>query len=142
MRGRRPVWKDVAQMAAAAAAMHFRPRHAMAAVIGALDGAFEGIIKTRPTGAALEFLGRHEKALSAAGAHEGAGAFFMVERAASRRLRAMRAHHSILFRGEKAPPLFIVMGDFKLYALHGPSLPWGSRIKPHTSKFATFNAFS
>ena len=81
-------------MAAAAAAMHFRPRHAMAGVIGVLDGAFEGIVKARPAGAALEFFGRHEKPLSTAGAHEGAGAFFKVKGATSRCLRAMRAHDS------------------------------------------------
>ena len=112
----------MAQMAAAAAAMHFRPGHAVASILAVLDGAFEGIVKTRPAGAALEFLFRHEERLSAAGAHEGAGAFFIVEGAASRGLRAMRAHHSILFRREKAPPFFIGMGDFKRLAWHDHNL--------------------
>jgi hypothetical protein len=123
MRRRRPIRKNMAQMAAAAAAMHLGAYHAMAPIPALLDGAFAGIVKTRPASAAIEFFARHEKALSAAGAHEGAGAFFMVEGAAARRLRAMRAHHSILFRREKAPPFFICMGYVKRLALHGHSLP-------------------
>src|ERR1700730_26643 len=124
MRRRRPVWKDVAQMAAAAAAMHFRPRHAMAAVIGVLDGAFEGIVKTRPAGAALEFLFRREERPSASRANKYARPLFMVEDAASRCLSAMRAHDPILFRRKQTPPFFIGMGHVKQLALHDTPLPW------------------
>jgi hypothetical protein len=116
---RRPIRKDVAQMAAAAAAMHLRPRHAMASILGALHGAFEGIVEARPAGAAFEFFGRDEKALATSGADEGAGSLFMIQGAAAGRLRTMRAHDSILFRREKAPPLFLGMGDFKSFAWHG-----------------------
>ena len=45
MRRRRAVWKEVAEMAAAAAAMHLRPGHAMASILGALKGAFDGIVE-------------------------------------------------------------------------------------------------
>jgi hypothetical protein len=53
----------------------------------------------------------------------------------------MRAHDSILFRREKAPPFFIGMGHLKRLALHGLSLPWGLRIKPHTSAKALIHAY-
>ena len=49
---------------------------------------------------------------------EGAGALFMIQGAAAGRLRTMRAHDSILFRREKAPPLFLGMGNFKSFAWH------------------------
>jgi hypothetical protein len=97
------------QMAAAAAAMYFRPRHAMASILGALNGAFKRIVKARPAGAAVEFLARHEEALPTAGADESATTLFMIEGATAGRLRAMRAHDSILFRREKAPPLFVAL---------------------------------
>src|SRR3984893_780207 len=109
--------ESVAQMAAAAAAMHLRPRNAMASILGALHGAFEGIVEARPAGAAFEFFGRDEKTLATSGADEGAGALFMIQGAAAGRLRTMRAHDSILFRREKAPPLFLGMGDFKKFCL-------------------------
>jgi len=124
---RRSVRKDMAQMTAAAAATHLGPRHAMASIPGVLDRAFEGIVKTRPAGAALEFFGGSEERLSASRANKYARPLFMIEGAASRCLRAMRTHHSILFWREKAPPFFIGMGHVKRPALHGPSLPWGFR---------------
>src|ERR1700730_3843937 len=51
-----------------------------------------------------------------------------------RRLRAMRAHDSVLFRRKKPPPFFIGTGDFEGLAWQCLSLPWGLRNKPHTSK--------
>jgi len=121
----------MAQMAAAAAAMHFRPRHAMASILAVLDGAFDGIVEARPAGAAFEFLGRNEKTLSTASAHEGAGAFLMIEGAAAGRLGTMPTHDAILFRREKAPPFFIRTSNVKRLALHGPSLPWVRKQASH-----------
>src|ERR1019366_7130275 len=125
LRGR-PVWKDVPQMAAAAAAMHFGPRHAMASTPGAPGGAIEGIVKTRPAGAAIEFLGRDKKPLAASGADKDAGTLFVIEGATARRFGSMRAHHPVLFRREKAPTLFLRMGDFKHFAWHDLLLPWAA----------------
>src|ERR1700738_1757035 len=105
----------MAQMAAAAAAMHLGPRHAMASILGVLDGALERIVKTRPAGAAVEFLFRREEALSASRADKDAWPLFMIEGAASRCLRIMRAHDSILFRREKAAPLLIGMGHLERF---------------------------
>src|SRR5438270_559167 len=51
----RPVVEDVAEMAAAAAAVHLGAQHAVGAVLGLADIAFDGLIEARPSGAAFEF---------------------------------------------------------------------------------------
>src|SRR5215469_8811696 len=50
----RTIVKDVAEMAAAAAAMHLGAHHAKGAVLGLADGIFEWLIEARPAGTALE----------------------------------------------------------------------------------------
>jgi hypothetical protein len=50
----------------------------------------------------------------------------------------MRAHDSILFRREKAPPFFIGMGHVKHFALHDtprPDRPLNSK-KPVSMRYA------
>src|SRR4029450_11660361 len=126
MGGRRSVWKDVAQMAPATAAMHLGPHHTVALIQGGLDRTCKGIVETRPAGAAVEFFGRHEKTLSAARTNKCAGTFFMIEGAASRSLRAMRAHHPILFRAKQAAPFLVGAAHFKRLALHGHILRYGT----------------
>src|SRR5262249_50795869 len=102
--GRRPVRKDVAEMAAAAAAMHLGANHAVAPIHGLLDRAILRIIETRPAGAALEFLLRLEQRLLAAGTTERAGALFEIERTAARPLGAVLAHDvELLGRQDLAP---------------------------------------
>src|SRR5271169_4775629 len=93
MRGRRAVFEDVAEMAAAAAAVHLGALHAPAAVGDGIDRARLRIVKARPAGAALEFFLRGEQRLLAAGAVERAGALFVIERAAARTFGAMLAHN-------------------------------------------------
>src|ERR1700722_17418251 len=78
---RRTVREDVAEMAAAAAAIHLGADHAVAPVLDGLGGAGLGIVEARPAGAALELGVRLEQGLAAARAREGAGAFLVVERA-------------------------------------------------------------
>src|SRR5580704_3406855 len=56
VRGRRAVVEDVAEMAAAAAAIHLGALHAPAAVGGGVDRARLRVVEARPAGAALEFL--------------------------------------------------------------------------------------
>ena len=51
----RPVVEDMAEMAAATAAVDFGAQHAVGAVVGLADGVIERLVKTRPAGAALEF---------------------------------------------------------------------------------------
>src|SRR5687767_16034021 len=72
VRRRRAVGKHVAEMAAAAAAMHFGPLHAVGAVDRFLHGARLRIVEARPPGAALELLLRCEQLLPAAGTTERA----------------------------------------------------------------------
>src|SRR5215510_11440743 len=92
MSRRRPVLEDVAEMAAAAAAMHLGAHHPVAAVGGGLDRALLRIVEARPAGTALELRLRHEQRLPAADAGEGARPLLEVERAAARPLGALPAH--------------------------------------------------
>jgi hypothetical protein len=127
MRWRRPVWKDMAQMATASATTHLGPRHAVAFVLGGINGAFNRIVEAWPTSATIEFLARSEEPLSTSGADEGAGTLFVIEGATAWHLGPMRTHDSILFRRENAPPLFLGMGDFKGFAWYHRSLQWAAK---------------
>lgn len=118
MRRWRAVWKDMAEVAAAAAAMHLRSAHAMAAIHSAFDGAVNRIVKARPAGAAFKFFGGREKTLAASGANKRTRPLFVIERATSGRLGAMRPHDPVLLRGQQAPPFFLGMGNFKCFVLH------------------------
>src|SRR5262249_57903684 len=66
MCGWRPVLEHMAEMAAAAAAVHFRAHHPEAAIGCGLDRARNRVIEARPAGAALELRLRHEQRLLAA----------------------------------------------------------------------------
>src|SRR5262249_27803829 len=111
----------MAEMAAAPTAVHFGADHAVALVGRGFDCALHGIIEARPAGAALEFPLRNEQRLIAAGAHEGARALLIIERAASRRLGTMAAHHLILLRREQTAPFLVRMGDSILLGVHDRS---------------------
>src|SRR5207244_4993943 len=89
VRRRRAVREDVAEMAAAAAAMHLGAGHAVGAVDGLLDRAGFRVIEARPPRAALEFRFRDEQLLPAARTGEMSGALLEVQRAASRPLGAV-----------------------------------------------------
>src|ERR1700680_301978 len=115
---RRAVVEHMAEMAAAAAAMHFGAHHPEASIGRSLDCALDRVIEARPAGAAVEFLFGDEKFLAATGAHEGAAALLVIERATARRLGAVLAHHGVLFRGENASPLRVAMGDRVLLDWH------------------------
>src|SRR3954454_18393729 len=73
MRRRRAVLEYVAEMAAAAAAMHLGAAKPVAAVGRALARARARIVKARPAGAALELLLGCEQLLPAPRARERAG---------------------------------------------------------------------
>jgi len=109
--GRRwAVLENVAEMAAAAAAMHLGADHAVVPVSGALDRARFRIIETRPAGAALEFLLRGEQFLLAAGAEERPGSFLVIERAATGPFGAVLAHDVKLLGREDLAPLRLGVG--------------------------------
>ena len=99
----------MAEMAAAAAAMYFGADHAPAPIGRGLDRAGLGIVEARPAGAAVEFRLRDEQLLPAGGASEGAGAFFVIQRAAARPLGAVLAHDVKLFRREDFAPFRLGM---------------------------------
>src|SRR4029079_10443691 len=90
--GRGAVREDVAEMAAAAAAMALGADHAIGTVVRFFDRARFRIVEARPAGAALELFLRLEQFLTAARAGESAGALLVVQRAASRPLGAVLAH--------------------------------------------------
>src|SRR5262249_52093009 len=70
-----------------------------------------GIIEARPAGAALELGLGDEQLLAATGAIKRAGAFFVIERAATRALGAVLAHDVILLGGENSAPFRFGMAD-------------------------------
>src|SRR5581483_1972390 len=96
MSGRRTVFKDVAEMAAATAAMHFGADHAPAAIARGFDRTGNRIVEARPAGAALELGLGAEQLLVAAGAVKRARALLMQQRAAAGTLGAVLAHDVIL----------------------------------------------
>src|SRR5262249_36620931 len=89
----RAVVEDVAEMAAAAAAMHGRSRHEKARIAGLADRAIERRPKTRPAGMAVELHRRGEKIEGAADAGENAGAVFIEQRAGARPFGSALAQH-------------------------------------------------
>src|SRR5687768_7194079 len=68
---RRAVGEHVAEVSAAAAAVHLGPHHAVGAIHGGLDRSLERLEEARPSRAALELAPGHEERLFAAGAGKG-----------------------------------------------------------------------
>src|SRR5262245_53966259 len=93
---RRTVREDMAEVAAAPAALHLGADHAVGAVLQLLDRAGLRIVEARPAGAAFELLLRLEQRLPAPRAGEGAGALLVVERTAARPLGAVLAYDVVL----------------------------------------------
>ena len=118
----RPVVEDVAEMAAAAAAMNFGAQHAEGAVLGLADGVFERLVEARPAGAALEFGLGGEQRQVAAGAGEDALAVLLQQRARARALGALLAQDFILLRRQLRAPFGV--GLFDLEFLGGLRRAW------------------
>src|SRR5689334_19187834 len=112
---RRPVLEDVAEMAAAVAAMHLGAHHEKAAVALGFHRAIERRGKARPAGAAVEFGGGVEQRPAAAGAMIDAGGVFLVERAGAGALGAMLAQHAILLRREALAPFVVAERDLEFF---------------------------
>ena len=77
----RTVIEDVAEVTAAAAAMHFGAQHAEGAVLGLAERIVERLPETRPAGATLIFGVRREQRQVASGTGKGAFALLFQERA-------------------------------------------------------------
>src|SRR6202035_3939444 len=103
----RAVVEDVAEMAAAAAAMYFGAQHAEGAVLGLADRVLQRLIEARPAGAAFELGVRGEQRQVAAGASEHALAMFLQQRAGTGAFGALLAQDLILLRRQLRAPFGI-----------------------------------
>jgi len=108
--GRWAVFEDMAQMAAALAAMCLDTDHAEAAIDRGCNRAGERVVKAWPAGAAVELGAGDEEFLAAAGAGKAAPAVFVIEGAGAGAFGAVAAQDVILFRSQQSPPLGIGMG--------------------------------
>src|SRR3954454_20479493 len=109
----RAVVEEVAEMAAATAAMHLGAQHAEGAVLGLADGVVERLVKTRPAGAALEFGVGGKQRQVAAGAGENPLAMLLHQRAGARPLGAVLAQDVVLHRGQLRPPFGVGLLDLE-----------------------------
>src|SRR6478735_5819823 len=109
----RSIVENVTEMAAAAAAVDFGPRHPKGEVFSLADGIIERLIETRPAGAALEFRLRGEQRQVAAGAGEDTLAMLLEQRARSRPLGALLAQDLILLRRQLRAPFRIGLLDLE-----------------------------
>src|SRR5262245_39796569 len=99
-----PIIKDMAEMAAAAAAMHLGPGHAVGAILGGADGVLQRLKEARPSGAALELgVGRKQRQV-ATGAGKNPLAMLLQKRARPGSLRALIAQDLILLRRQLCAP--------------------------------------
>src|SRR2546430_5780145 len=109
----RSVVEDMAEMAAAAAAMHLGGGHAEGAVLGLAERIFQRLIEARPAGAAFEFgVGRKQRQV-AAGAGEDALAMLLQERARSRPFGAVLTQDIVLLRRQLRAPFGIGLFDLE-----------------------------
>src|SRR5438552_7617054 len=112
----RPVLEDMAEMPAAAAAMHLGAGHEEAAVGIGLDPVLERRREARPAGTAVELGAGVEQGLAAAGAVIDPGAVLLVERAHPGALGAVLAQHPVLLGREAPAPLFVAQRNLECLA--------------------------
>src|SRR5581483_4976483 len=109
------VIEDVAEMAAAAAAVDLGSEHAEGAILGLADRILERLVEARPASAALEFGVGGEQRQVAAGAGKDALAMLLQKRARPRPLGALLAQDLVLLRGELRAPLVVGLLDLELF---------------------------
>src|SRR6516165_2376525 len=105
--GLRAIVENVAEMAAAAAAMHLGAGHEAATVGLRLERLLDRRRKARPSRSAVELGIGGEQRLAATGAVIDALAVFLVERARAGAFGAVFAQNSILRRRQLALPLLL-----------------------------------
>ena len=113
MRGGRPVFKDVAQMAAACRAVDLGTGHPKAAINCRFGCSWHGIVKAGPASAAFEFCFGFKEFLPATRAGKAACMLFRQKRAATGTFGTVSAHHAKLFRGQHLTPFRIGPGNRK-----------------------------
>src|SRR6516225_3259248 len=111
----RAVVENVAEVAAAAAAVHFGAGHEKAAVGLRLDRLLDRRRKARPAGSAVELGVGGEQRLAATGTMVDAFAVLLVERARSSTLGAVVTQDPILRRRQLAPPLLLAQYDREFF---------------------------
>src|SRR6185295_1491779 len=115
----RPVVEDVAEVSAAAAAVHLGADHHEGAVLGGLHRAGERGVEARPAGVALELRLRREEGKGAAGAEEAAVTVLVEQRARPRALGSL-VPEDVVGRGrEEGLPLGVGLLDLEGLALRG-----------------------
>src|SRR5260221_2193887 len=119
----RAVLGDVAEMAAAAAAMHFGARIDELVIGRRPHRAVERRPEARPTGAAVVLGVRREQLLVAAGANVDTGIVALVERARTGALGDVAAQHGVLLLAQALAPFgvaqvylvgFVALGQRRL----------------------------
>src|SRR5215831_13662221 len=136
--GRRSVLEDMAQMPAAALAMHFRAWQQQQVVGGGADCVRQRPIEARPTGLAVVFGLRGEQRKIAARAGKRALALLVVERARAGGFGAAPPQHVVLRLGEDGSPFAVALLDFEAVGgLHRCSTaseaPRSAPAPPHPS---------
>src|SRR5499427_3743238 len=111
--GRRSVLEDMAQMPAAASAMHFRAWQQQQVVGGGADCVRQRPIEARPTGLAVVFGLRGEQRKIAARAGKRALALLVVERARAGGFGTAPPQHVVLRLGEDGAPFAVALLDFE-----------------------------
>src|SRR4029079_16236813 len=110
-RGRRAVVEYVTKMATAAAAVHFRARHAVAAIRGRADGAIERREEARPAGAAFELAIGDKARLTAARARERPRTTLVKQRARARPFGRVSTQDCILPGRQELTPFCVCLLD-------------------------------
>src|ERR1700752_3000585 len=103
----------MAEMAAAAAAMHLDPRHAVGGFFGAAERVVERLPEAGPAGAAVELGVGGEQRQVAAGAGEDALAMLLEQRARPRPLGAVLAQDIVLLRRQLRAPFGVGLLDLE-----------------------------
>src|SRR5262249_51473830 len=113
-RGRRAVLEDMAQMSAAAPAMHLGTWQQQQVVGGGADRVRQRRIEARPAGLAVVFGFRREQRKIAARAGKRAFALLVVERARARGLGAVPTQDVVLRLAEDGSPFAVALLDFEV----------------------------
>src|SRR5690348_1486302 len=129
-RGFRPVVEDMAEMAAAATAMHFGPRHAKRCVGRFSDRVVERLPEARPAGTAFEFRLGRIKRQATTGTGECALAMLLEQGTGERWLGAVLTQDVILLRRKLRPPFGIGLFDLELSRDLRPRRPSGFSPRP------------
>ena len=102
------VWEDMAEMAVAASALHFRAHHAVGAILDHLHRAGSASVKPAIP---CRFNVAGEERIAAAGATVRAVVLGIEVRPAERPLGAVLAQHRVLLWCQSLPPLFVGRGN-------------------------------